>query len=250
MIKFGIIRRLILSGENEKTYLVGFVKKTRTIIKLECRSDIMLLENLTKRNDEGEIIVNAYDLYEYLEVKSYFRDWIKRQLKRYNFEEGTDYTKITTVEEQQGTKNKIEVTTNNYYLSLNCAKELAMVERSAKGKEIRNYFIKLEELYHEQIENNIKVGSMLLTHKDKLNYTKEVFYPILERLGVIMSKKKVAHQRIIKSLFGKYENINQLQSITKEDIQRYEELAKELKSHSDYFVDDNQITVWDLINEK
>lgn len=80
--------------------------------------------------------VNACDLHEFLAVKTRFDKWIERRIETYGFQEDRDFT---TVNFDQG-----PVRTTEYHLSLDMAKELSMVERTAKGKEARQYFIECE----------------------------------------------------------------------------------------------------------
>lgn len=206
----------------------------------------MILETLIRKKEDGNIYVNSLELHNYLGIKTRHNDWIKRQIKNYNFEKDKDFaiTQKRVVVNNGGYKIH-----DKYELTLNTAKELCMVERTQKGKEIRNYFIEIEELYNKQVIANLKLGSMLLTHKEKLQLTKELFYPILDSLGVLKTKRYSAHQTLIKQVFGKYENLNKLNSFTDEDINNYKKLAEDLSNNNNYFIDKNQVTVWDIISE-
>lgn len=96
-------------------------------------------------NINGETIqtVNARDLHEFLEVKSAFKDWIARRIADYGFLDGADYVLIAAQEKAaiRGGHNR-----KDYHISLDMAKELSMVERNAKGKEARQYFIQCEKV--------------------------------------------------------------------------------------------------------
>ncbi len=89
----------------------------------------------------GETIqtCNARDLHAFLEVKSNFRDWIRNRIEDFCFQENQDY--VTVAKNLAGGGKQ-----KDYYLSINMAKELAMVERNAKGKEARLYFIDCERI--------------------------------------------------------------------------------------------------------
>lgn len=80
---------------------------------------------------------NARDLHEYLEPATDFNHWIARRIEEYGFEEGKDFWSFLA--ESTGGRPPKE-----YTISLNMAKELAMVERNAKGKQARQYFIECE----------------------------------------------------------------------------------------------------------
>jgi phage anti-repressor protein len=81
--------------------------------------------------------VNARELHQFLEVSSAFKDWIARRLTDFDFVEGVDFCSFLS-ESQGGRPSK------GYALSIDMAKELAMVERNDKGKEARRYFIECE----------------------------------------------------------------------------------------------------------
>lgn len=80
--------------------------------------------------------VNARDLHAFLGVKSQFRDWIKNRIDDFSFTENVDFT--TAIEIYRGGERK------EYHITLDMGKELAMVERTPKGKEVRQYFIECE----------------------------------------------------------------------------------------------------------
>lgn len=89
--------------------------------------------------------VNARDLHEFLEVGKDFSTWIKNRIRQYGFIEDEDYLLTKTGEQlASGTKYRTD-----YYISLDMAKELAMVERNEKGRMARRYFIECEERLHE-----------------------------------------------------------------------------------------------------
>lgn len=83
--------------------------------------------------------VNARDIHTYLEVKTRFNDWIQRAIKKYDFEENLDYSKMSI--NVQGVKKPII----EYIVTLDMAKELSMLENNKKGKETRKYFIQMEK---------------------------------------------------------------------------------------------------------
>lgn len=61
-------------------------------------------------------------LFNELEINGRFRDWVKRTVIPYGFEEGTDYTKIETIINGG--------TSFDYEVSLDMAKELCMIAKS------------------------------------------------------------------------------------------------------------------------
>ena len=84
--------------------------------------------------------VNARELHSFLEVGKVFAAWIQDRIQQYAFIEDVDY--VITVSKTGIRKNVIQ---KDYFLSLDMAKELSMVERNQKGKEARQYFIRCEK---------------------------------------------------------------------------------------------------------
>lgn len=107
------------------------------------------MELIPIHTENGNSTVLATHLYSFLEPKTEFSHWIKRMLD-YGFIEGADYAPLQNVctpnltgkKGKRGGHNAID-----YVLTLDCAKSIAMVQRSAKGKAIRNYFIEVEKEY-------------------------------------------------------------------------------------------------------
>lgn len=91
---------------------------------------------------DGRETVNARDLHIFLEVQSKFADWIKNRIEKYEFLENIDFvTASKTLEPGIGNRGA----SIDYFLSLDMAKELSMVENNEKGKEARKYFIEVEK---------------------------------------------------------------------------------------------------------
>lgn len=85
-------------------------------------------------------LVNARLLHEFMGVGKDFTTWIKLRIRQYGFEQNRDYLLTQTGEQlPSGTKWR-----SDYLLTLDMAKELAMVERTPKGREARRYFIDCE----------------------------------------------------------------------------------------------------------
>jgi phage anti-repressor protein len=79
--------------------------------------------------------VDARTLHEFLEVGRDFSNWIKDRIDTYGFVEGQDFCSLISASkdsEGRGGHNR-----KDYALTLDMAKELAMVERTPKGKQAR-----------------------------------------------------------------------------------------------------------------
>lgn len=104
--------------------------------------------------DTEQQAVNARELHAFLEVGRDFSTWIKERIAKYGFEESQDFITFpkeagSAVPQNGGTqksttyagwKTKIE-----YAITLDMAKELAMVENNEKGRQARRYFIECEK---------------------------------------------------------------------------------------------------------
>ena len=94
------------------------------------------LIQITKNTINGaEVInsVNAREIHNYLGVKTRFNDWINRAIEKYDFIENIDYSILSNGNSK------------DFVVTLDMAKELAMLENNPKGKETRKYFIEFEK---------------------------------------------------------------------------------------------------------
>lgn len=94
----------------------------------------------------GMQAVNARDLHAVLGVGRDFSNWIRSRIKKFGFVENVDYQSFAQIGEREiGATVRID-----YALSLNMAKELAMIENNEKGRQVRRYFIECEEKLKSQ----------------------------------------------------------------------------------------------------
>ncbi|MEI2743993.1 MAG: antA/AntB antirepressor family protein [Candidatus Competibacter sp.] len=97
-------------------------------------------------NGQPTLTVDARELHACLGVAAHFKDWIVRRIDDYGFIENQDFEVLLKFEQNpQGGRPAKE-----YSLSLDMAKELAMVERTDKGRMVRRYFIDCERLARGQ----------------------------------------------------------------------------------------------------
>lgn len=94
--------------------------------------------------DTGEKVVYGTELHEVLEVKSPYREWSARRLKDCDSIEKEDYDSVEISTLAGGTPKK------EHIINLDTAKEMAMLERNQKGKDVRRYFIRIERKYKEK----------------------------------------------------------------------------------------------------
>ncbi|HGW3824829.1 phage anti-repressor protein [Acinetobacter baumannii] len=107
-----------------------------------------------------QFAVDARSLHLFLESKRKFSDWIKSRLIKYGFIENEDFILASqNCEAKHGGHNK-----SDYYLTLDVAKELSMVENNDKGREARRYFIRCEKLAFEAMKEKF-MGNAIETRK-------------------------------------------------------------------------------------
>ncbi|WP_426418194.1 phage antirepressor KilAC domain-containing protein [Bradyrhizobium genosp. A] len=89
--------------------------------------------------------VNARDLHAFLESKRDFSDWMRERIALYDFQQGSDFVVVPQIcggVDKDGYPRASK--RNEYFVTLDMAKEIAMVERSDKGRQARQYFIECE----------------------------------------------------------------------------------------------------------
>jgi len=104
----------------------------------------------------GEQLVSARELHEFLEVGSKFNDWFKRMCE-YGFIENEDFVAIT---QKKVTAQGNESEFTDYILKITMAKEISMLQRNEKGKQARMYFIECEKKV-----NSITIDSYMIEDK-------------------------------------------------------------------------------------
>lgn len=88
-------------------------------------------------NENQEPVVSGRQLHKVLNVNSNYTTWFER-MTEYGFTEGQDF--LPHLEKSTGGRPK-----QDHVLKLDMAKEIAMIQRTDKGKEVRQYFIQVEK---------------------------------------------------------------------------------------------------------
>lgn len=109
-------------------------------------------------------LCNARDLHATLEVGKDFSTWIKDRIEQYGFAEGEDYSPVSgKIPGKRGQPR------TDYHLTLDMAKELAMVENNERGRQVRRYFIAVEKEARAKVgAGATAAGQKLLPAPDKL----------------------------------------------------------------------------------
>lgn len=91
-------------------------------------------------NDNHEPVVSGRQLHEALGVKTPYSMWFDRMVE-YGFTENQDFLLNNFVKQTgRGGHNKVD-----HVIKLDMAKEIAMIQRTARGKKVRQYFIQVEK---------------------------------------------------------------------------------------------------------
>ncbi|ELE0221421.1 antA/AntB antirepressor family protein [Campylobacter coli] len=149
---------------------------------------------------------NAREIFYYLNSLQDYSNWIKNRISHYDFIENQDY--IIELVYTKGRPRK------EYYVTLDMAKELCMVENNEKGRQARRYFIECEKrlknleqekmqklAFHqslgyksqlaqqkEKYENKIKALQYDLEHKKELSFKRKLSKEELLELRKILAR--------------------------------------------------------------
>lgn len=109
-------------------------------------------------NDNQEPVVSGRQLHEALEVKTPYSMWFDRMVE-YGFAENQDFLLNNFVKQTgRGGHNKVD-----HIIKLDMAKEIAMIQRTDKGKEVRQYFIQIEKDFNSP--EKIMARALLMADK-------------------------------------------------------------------------------------
>lgn len=105
--------------------------------------ELVLIENElvpVYETSTGEKVLYGTELYEVLDVKSNYRDWVRNRLNDCEAIENEDFESFA----KNLAKGRPAL---EHIIKLDTAKEMAMLERNEKGKLVRRYFIEVEKKY-------------------------------------------------------------------------------------------------------
>lgn len=123
-------------------------------------NDLRIIENdlvPVYETDKGIKVVYGKDLHKSLEVKTDFSTWVKRRFSECDAEENKEFELLPIFgENPMGGRPQTE-----YIIKLDTAKEMAMLERNDKGKQVRKYFIAVEEKYKQGVVDRSQLSPQL-----------------------------------------------------------------------------------------
>lgn len=116
-------------------------------------------------------LCKATDLHAFLDVGTKFADWIRGRIEKYGFVENQDFILVsenTEIKNGRGGDRR----SKEYHLTLDTAKELAMVENNDKGRQVRRYFIGMEKqaiaaLMQQQAQQPLLISRQAITPEQK-----------------------------------------------------------------------------------
>lgn len=119
------------------------------------------LFNVTTNGDK--LTLSARELYKELNIAGRFSRWFE-QMSEYGFEENVDFTSVQncTVVNNGATREL-----QDYRITLDMAKEIAMLQRNEKGKEIRRKLIELEKAWNSP--EKVMARALDIAHKTIAN---------------------------------------------------------------------------------
>lgn len=106
-------------------------------------------------NDNHEPVVSGRQLHEALGVQSRYTTWFER-MTEYGFVEGQDF--LPNLGKSTGGRQAVD-----HIIKLDMAKEIAMIQRSERGKQVRQYFIQVEKDFNSP--EKIMARALLLADK-------------------------------------------------------------------------------------
>lgn len=116
------------------------------------------------QSDESNSKINARDLHKQLNNGWKFTDWIENRIKSYRLIKDVDYSTISRKYEIDGFAKSKDIL--DYILTLDCAKQLAMVERTGIGTLVRRYFIIIEKAFKNRTNWNQNRKNTLINCKE------------------------------------------------------------------------------------
>jgi len=156
---------------------------------------------------------NARNIHEYLGVKTKFSMWINRAIEKYDFVEDEDFSILKSANPNMAVKNdrrdlsgyiipKNGKNSNSsagrpsmeYIVTLDMAKELAMLENNVKGKEVRKYFIKCEkELYNKESKVDFLTYSKIAELQSEIEFLANANANLRVKTLVVQQEEIIRH---------------------------------------------------------
>ena len=149
--------------------------------------------------------VSARELHSFVESRQEFSNWIKNRIEKYGFVENVDFLIILSKTHTGGRPSQ------EYFITLDMAKQLAMVENNEKGMQVRKYFIECEKRLKQELPTSYleALEALIQKEKEKLELTNQVDNLTMDNQKVVSSRNTIRGQ-----LGGTTKQLNQVKSLT------------------------------------
>lgn len=151
-------------------------------------------------NEQQEPCISGRELHEFLEVKERYNDWFPRMVG-YGFDEDIDFSTFT----QKSVKPQGGRPSTDHIIKLDMAKEIAMIQRSEKGKQARQYFIEVEKEYNspekimaralriaDETINNLRIENKVQQQQIAELKPKATYYDLVLQCADLLSVTEIA----------------------------------------------------------
>lgn len=189
---------------------------------------------IVKVNYESEYpTVSARDLHEKLEVKTAFKDWFPRMCE-YGFVEGKDFNMLKNERVQIEGTREVKREIADYELTIRCAKEICMIQRTEIGRTIRNYFLDLEDAWNAPEQVMARALQII-----KVNYEKE---------QPTVSKKEYVIYKVTNKINGKM-YIGKTYNLKRRMKQHFLDIGDGLPFHRALLKYGKENFLWEIIDD-
>lgn len=149
--------------------------------------------------DNDRPTVSGRELHQFLGVQDHYTDWIKRMIA-YGFVDGVDYIGLSEKSEKPlGGRPSID-----HQLTIEMAKEIAMLQRNERGKQARQYFIQLEKDWNSPekvMARALKIAEMQIKSlTEAVNHKQKVIEGFTE--GISLDQKRQILNMVMRKGFS------------------------------------------------
>lgn len=138
--------------------------------------------------ENGSQVVSARELHEFLGSKQDFSTWIKARIDKYGFVSEVDFTLHKFMEGK--------VWKHEYILTIDVAKELAMVEGNEKGRQARRYFIECEKKLREVVTKPMTTAQMFALQAKAMLEMEELMNVMDEKINFIYDQYQNSQKQL------------------------------------------------------
>ena len=154
------------------------------------------------QNENNDSVVSGRELHDFLEVKTPYHIWFER-MTEYGFTENVDFIGFEQKSSKLGGRPS-----QDHALKLEMAKEISMIQRTAKGKEARQYFIQVEKEYKQQQQVPLTLDQQIAaiatgygSVKEELVEVKDQVADLTNRFGLPSNKAKVLQKKVASKVY-------------------------------------------------